>query len=311
MTHEEKRRLEALLCAELREYSTGVLHLPGIQSPEALDSFAHQILDSISRIQYFDAIRCRKISPERKNARSDLFDPISASILYMDEGSIEEAFWLAFLATHFGKNRTSGWRLARDVYGGLGYANPWTWASITNDIEGFRRWSVQFYSVMQNDGIVRKFGNHRKYESMNPRKSNSTMDVIVSYIHWVKKFGSHEELVRHAQQSVGTEAKVLFEYLYKIMKVRRFGRMGKFDYLTMLGKIGLCDIKPGSAYISESTGPRIGCRKLFGNISLLEINNHLDQLEKRMSLGNMGMQVLEDAICNWQKSPSQYVRFRG
>jgi len=26
---------------------------------------------------------------------------------------------------------------------------------------------------------------------------------------------------------------------------------------------------------------------------------------------NVGMQVLEDSLCNWQKSPRQFVHFRG
>lgn len=26
---------------------------------------------------------------------------------------------------------------------------------------------------------------------------------------------------------------------------------------------------------------------------------------------DVGMQVLEDALCNWQKSPGKYIQFRG
>ena len=40
--------------------------------------------------------------------------------------------------------------------------------------------------------------------------------------------------------------------------------------------------------------------------SILE--TYIDQLDEVL---NVGMQVLEDALCNWQKSPNDFVPFRG
>jgi hypothetical protein len=82
----------------------------------------------------------------------------------------------------------------------------------------------------------------------------------------------------------------------------------------MVGKIGLLDIEPPSAYLVHGTGPVRGARLLFcgavDNESLSK--SKLDQLSVELdkSLG-VGMQVIEDSLCNWQKSPAKYVQFRG
>jgi hypothetical protein len=95
--------------------------------------------------------------------------------------------------------------------------------------------------------------------------------------------------------------------------VRRFGRTARFDYLAMVGKLGLAQIEPGSAYIQGSTGPVVGARLLFGgrknaDLSALYLDQWLVEIDAEL---NVGMQVLEDALCNWQKSPVKFDRFRG
>ena len=57
----------------------------------------------------------------------------------------------------------------------------------------------------------------------------------------------------------------VFDYLYRSMDaVASFGRMAKFDYLTMVAKLGLAPIEPGSTYMPGATGPLSGARLLFG-----------------------------------------------
>jgi hypothetical protein len=94
--------------------------------------------------------------------------------------------------------------------------------------------------------------------------------------------------------------------------VKSFGRTARFDYLTMIGKLGLAPIEPGSAYLQGATGPVKGARLLFGDahavLSLKELDIRLVQLGGEL---NVGMQVLEDALCNWQKSPQKFRPFRG
>ena len=81
----------------------------------------------------------------------------------------------------------------------------------------------------------------------------------------------------------------------------------------MVGKLGLAPIAPGSTYLSGSTGPLTGARMLFGRAGVprltpKQLDVHLANLQQALELD---FQVLEDALCNWQKSPSVFRAFRG
>jgi hypothetical protein len=81
----------------------------------------------------------------------------------------------------------------------------------------------------------------------------------------------------------------------------------------MVGKLGLASIEPGSAYLQNSTGPLRGARMLLGGykeapLSPVDLDNWLVELDVELKVG---MQVLEDALCNWQKSPRNFKRFLG
>ena len=56
-----------------------------------------------------------------------------------------------------------------------------------------------------------------------------------------------------------------------------------------------------------------GARLLIdGNASSSSKAKDLDAILKQLDvLLNVGMQVMEDSICNWQKSPRRFVHFRG
>jgi hypothetical protein len=97
--------------------------------------------------------------------------------------------------------------------------------------------------------------------------------------------------------------------------VASFGRVARFDYLTMLQKLELAPIRPGSPYLVGSTeGPIKGARLLLqdGSSTRTLKVSQLDQMVRVVGryLG-VGMQEMEDSLCNWQKSPSRYVHFGG
>lgn len=95
-------------------------------------------------------------------------------------------------------------------------------------------------------------------------------------------------------------------------EVHRFGRTGRFDYLTMLGKLGFANIIPDSPYVSEATGPMLGAKLLFGKPATKERKATIDTwLIDLANYAGIGMQELEDALCNWQKSPHLFKPFRG
>lgn len=296
---------------KLDAYSNKHRKLPGITPSENRESLIEQMIDSIRRIKFVEAIRQRRISSLRADSSSNLFDPIRAAIVHATNGDTEEACWLIFLAIHFGKSSAGGWGFVRDVYNALGEGYLWNWKRISFNPDAFTDWLANNYQNFNNTNY--RFGNHRKYESINPTKSNFTGLVIKSYVNWVLDSGSHKDLFINALKNSNSDPRLTFRHLYKSMKVFRFGRTAKFDYLTMLAKIGLVKIEADSAYMGAATGPVDGARLLFTGVSTAQISrNDLDKwLLDLDSHLQVGMQVLEDSLCNWQKSPSKFKAFRG
>lgn len=286
--------------------------LAGLQGPGRLDAFVGQLVESVRRVEFVLSLPNGKLSGARIDPANDAFDPVRAAVWSKLNGNDDEAYWLAFMSVHFGKHLRDGWRLARDVYAGGG--QRWDWIRTSSDPSGFRAWLGAEEPRWKGDGINRRFGNHRKYESRDAQSTGGTGAVVASYVDWVGPSRSHAALIASHASKVGNAPATLFDSLYESMSaVARFGRTARFDFLTMVGKLGLAAIEPGSTYMAGATGPRRGANLLFaddvnaklrtGDLEqwLIELARHLD----------VGMQVMEDTICNWQKSPAQFVRFRG
>lgn len=273
-------------------------------------AFIEQLVESIRRVDFVRQIGNRPLSAKRGDPNSDFFDPLKAAFLLQQSPDLEEACWLVFLATHFGKHKSKGWQLVRDVYSDSGY--PWTWARVCSHPDSFSQWLRDNYARLTSGNSKGYFGNHRKYETLKS-SPNGTGAVVSSYVDWVTTYTDHAGLFENALNIAEGDARRAFEHLYATMKVRRFGRTAKFDYLAMIGNLKLAPITPGSAHLINATGPLRGARLLYGGST--SANLGAGDLEARLiSLDNdlkVGMQVLEDSLCNWQKSPGQFVRFRG
>ena len=137
--------------------------------------------------------------------------------------------------------------------------------------------------------------------------------MIESYISWVGPAHSHASLMAKLIQAGGNSPDSIFDYCYHSMNVARFGRLGRFDYLCLLGRLGLVPITPGRPYLKGATGPLSGARLLFGGALTAAIP--WATLEDRIldldAVLGVGMQVMEDSLCNWQKSPTRFIHFRG
>jgi hypothetical protein len=311
----EDRRHGERIKRELRVFSRSVQRLPGIESPAALETLAFQIIESIRRIRYVSAIRDRPISLLRLDPSTELFDPIRAAILMRRADRFDEACWLVFLFTHFGKNLRSGYRLLRDVYGRLGGRGMWDWERTSNDTFVFRQWLDRHSLALKSDGRAhRGFGNHRKYQSLSAWKKNGTGDAVETYVTWVKSAGGHQSLFAQVLAEWDGDQEKAFRHLYREMDaVKSFGRTAKFDYLSMIGKTGLAPIEPDSVYFQTATGPVTGAKLLFHGDELARtpvsaLESSADALAEALKIGK---QAMEDSLCNWQKSPTRPVRFRG
>ena len=297
------------LRGKLDAYDAGVRNLPGIDDEVQRAVLIEQLLDSVHRGRYVSVIMGCELSQRRADPNDELFDPLKAAILHHRQGDIENAYWLVFLFVHFGRHPRAGWRYARDVYGRLRQGGLWDWARMSADPRVFRDWLDNNLAELNRDSEPRGFGNHRKYESLN-----STGIVVESYVNWVAPPRTHQQLVDQCSQLAGGDSRRTFDCLYESMSaVSRFGRTARFDYWTMIGNLGLAPIEPGSTYMQGATGPLSGGRLLYGGETTVHIApTQLDEwLVELDSYLEVGMQVLEDAICNWQKSPTQFKPFRG
>ena len=302
----------ASLSEQLAHFALEVHELPGIADLAVKAVLIEQILESIRRVRYVSVIRTRPISPLRVAPDSDLFDPLKGAVHFERLGDIEEAFWMVFLFVHFGRNKNTGWRLARDIYGRLGGAQQWSWTLVSANPVDFRDWLNDHRATLsEGDGVARRFGNHRKYQSLDARSPTGTGAAVETYVNWVRAGDGHRELFSRAQRECDEEPRLAFDYLYQSMNaVASFGRTARFDYLTMVGKLQLANIEPGSTYMDGATGPLDGGRLLFGNDRMRrrEVDSLLVQLDRYL---DVGMQVLEDSLCNWQKNPNEFRPFRG
>jgi Alpha-glutamyl/putrescinyl thymine pyrophosphorylase clade 3 len=298
----------------LADFHTSHYPLPGVQASGHREVYVTQLLESIRRVRYITVMRQRPIDPLRADPASDLFDPHKGAAYLASQGELDEAFWQVFISVHFGRHRVYGWRCARAVYGGLGTIR-WDWARISSDPQAFRQWLTNNQATFSPGGPYRGFGNHRKYQSLDANDPKGTGEAFVTYVNWIRPPRSHRQFLQDAISAVGNDAKLLFAHLYDSMRaVASFGRTARFDFLSMVGKLQLAPITPDRPYLQDATGPLRGARLLFlGNPTAIRLSS--SELDMRTSqLGGallVGMQEMEDSLCNWQKSPGQFQPYRG
>jgi hypothetical protein len=115
-----RQAIATRLEADLAAFSANRRVLPGIADPAARATLAVQMVASLRRLDYSEIIRMHDISSNRADPNSPSFDPQRAAVFHMRAGRTDEAFWLVFLVTHFGKHLTHGWQRLQDVYSALG-----------------------------------------------------------------------------------------------------------------------------------------------------------------------------------------------
>jgi len=311
VTVASRAQLTAKMTAGLEAYETAEGPLPDF-TVELRDSLVGQLVDSARRNLFIDYLCRAHLSASVTDPRDDRFDPLRAAIFHHRAGNDDEAFWMLFLFVHFGKNLRSDYAYARAVYGALGTGPQWTWQRVATDLAGFRSWLHEHGDEVKRTGGG--FGNHRKYESLDAWSGAGTGAVVASYVAWVGDPPAHRRLFDDAVGAARSDPERAFHFLYGSMrKVHRFGRIGCFDYLSMAGKVGLADIQPGMAYFQDSSGPRKGAQLLFEPGAEKRLPSKTLEARAATFRGYLDVpfDVIEDALCNWQKSPTVFRPFRG
>lgn len=297
--------------AAIATFSAEVFPLMGVIGAAEKRACSEQLVSSMRRVDYIRGLAARDMDARRADPSQDLFDPLMAAALAVKRGDVDEAWWLTFLATHFGKHIEDGWRLTRDFYGAFGTHPSWKWLEASRHHAQLNAWLDGQWPALVDDGIPRRFSNHRKYESKSPAQMKS---VLGSYIEFVTAHGDHRSLMQDVHRNVGQNPYAGFHELYRRMAVvKRFGRLGTFDFLAMLGKLGIAPIEPDAAYLAQATGPLKGAKLfVFGDAEAKADPRQLEEILDRLDAElKVGKQVLEDALCNWQKTPDRFVLFRG
>lgn len=302
-----RRNVADRICDALGAHSARKRPLPGVATQMRKSTLAWQMVASLRRLDYTQALKKRPIDPARADPNSDLFDPERAAILHLRNRDLDEAIWVTFLSIHFGKHGRHEWRRLRDVYSGLGQ-RTWTWPVYGTDPDAFTAWLTANHARIGGG-----FGNHRKYASLRTDSEQGTDKVLRDYLDWVGPARSHQQLVARLVHAGGNDPNSIFDHFYRDMNVRQFGRLGKFDFLALIGRLDLAPIAPGFAYLDGATGPVAGARLLFGNdrkasLSVKHLDAWLVDLDEDLKIG---MQAMEDSLCNWQKSPDEFVHFTG
>ena len=248
----------------LRSYHETTRPLPGIQAPAHRAAFLEQVMESIHRVRYVARVLQRNISVHRADPASDLFDPIKAAALHARHGRHDEALLARLPLRALWEEPAVRVAVRPRHLRRLGGTDRWDWDRVSGEPAGFRAWLAANQNTLKSDGIVRRFGNHRKYQSLEDHKPNGTGAAVQSYVAWVDPARTHDELFRDALAAASGDGRQAFATLYRSMTaVVSFGRTAKFDYLTMIGKLGLAPIEPDSTYMIGATGPLDGARLLF------------------------------------------------
>lgn len=292
----------------LVDFSRAVRPLKGLVSNCEVEALSRQIIASLRREDYFRIIQQRgAIASNRADPNDPAFEAELGVVHFLQGGEIDEAAWLIFLMVYFAKPEVGGWTRLRDVYGCLGNGR-WDWATVSADPAQFTAWLAGHWQQ-----IGGKFGNHRKYASLRPDAHTSMGQAVETYVAWVLEEGSHAQHFASIVRGAGNDPHVIFDAFYHALPVKGFGRLGRFDWVSMLARYGLIYARAGSAYLKGATGPAAGARLLFtnnrnGQVADATVQGWLDQLDLVLQVG---MEVLEDALCNWQKNPKEFVHFKG
>lgn len=181
----------------------------------------------------------------------------------------------------------------------------------------FGKGNLHWKSVCRRPGAVRlwmhanrrklkrlKFGNHRKYETNNPDSAIGTPAVIRSFVEWVRQTAQDSPYEALCVVAKGKTPEIAFDNAYKGISVARLGRTGRFDFLCLLGNLGLLQISPPHCYLAGGTGPKMGAIQMVTGKRSGQLTAEVDQTIRRFRK-DLGVRVeaMEDALCNWQKHP--------
>ena len=263
---------------------------------------ALQLIETEEADARIKALLNSEIDSESINPESDKFDPIKA-IISLRHTNYDEACWLSFLLIYTDDSAQTEWAFMKKLYGGEGLSlnSPLTW-QLLNEQPRLLNERLEALAVSLSQSYPKpKFGHHRAYESLSHLPI-----VFSSYIDFIDEQGGHKPLFRPVDNALDRQQ--YFKLLYDLIRqnIYRFGRLSTYEYLCLLGKLGLAEVAPDSCYIAEASGPKRGAKLLFGMLNNEQLDDHAVGLADYLEIG---YQEMEAALCHWQKSPEQFIKY--
>jgi Alpha-glutamyl/putrescinyl thymine pyrophosphorylase clade 3 len=263
-----------------------------------LNILAKQTNDSIRRIDIYESYKKRALQAVNKK-----LDFIHTSIPFVlaqrsDLSQINKV-WVLYIATYFGKSNKSKWELFNRATFDNG-ASIMLFENIQKDLNNYFKYLSSFNFF---DGCT--YSNHRKFTAKRLTGENGV-------------FVSMEYFVRNIDQ-YSVENNMDFHSMYKLAeKIPNFGRLAAFDFSSSLVKCGLNIEEPQSMYAEHSTGPlnaidlllRLTKHKSSSNAKFKLCSDLMKWFQENTKIFMTG-QVLEDALCNWNKNTSKYIKYSG
>lgn len=263
-----------------------------------LNTLARQTNDSIRRIDIYRSYRERAIHAVNKGLD---FNHTSIPFVLAQRSDLSQnnRLWILYLATYFGKSNQSGWELFNRAT-----FDEKKSIMLFHDIQ--KDLSYYFKYLASFDFFDRcSYSNHRKFTA---KRLTGEKGVFESMEYFVKNINQYS-----------FEHKIDFHSIYKAaQKVPNFGRLAAFDFASSLVKCGFDVAEPESMYVENSTGPlnaiglllRLTNSDSSSKAKFQLCSDLMKWFQKNSNIFMVG-QVLEDAVCNWQKNPSTYIWYKG
>lgn len=265
---------------------------------EELNVLANQTNDSIRRIEVYKLYKSRA-NKAVKDKQEFIYTSNPFVLAQREDLSFEERIWIIYLATYFGKSNKSKWTLFERAAFDRNRTLI-SFHSIISDLDKYFKYlaSFDFFGQCQ-------FSNHRKFTAKRLYGDNGFFQSVNFFVDNIKMYLPNE--------------KISFDKMYKLSRnIPNFGRLAGFDFTSSLVKCGFNVEEPKSMYAENSTGPLQGLKLILGMTNSNTSREAQIKLSKELvdwfienSEIFMVGQVLEDAICNWQKDTRKYTKYSG
>jgi hypothetical protein len=263
-----------------------------------LNILAKQTFDSIRRIQIYGTYKIRA-SQAVLDRKSFIHTSNPFVLAQRSDLNLQNRAWIIYLATYFGKSDKSKWTLFnRATFDQK--KSIILFDEIVLDLDKYFKY-LSGFDFFDNAN----YSNHRKFTPKNLKKDNGVFKSMEYFANNINQYSTSKEMEFH-------------EVYLLSQKIPNFGRLAGFDFTSSLVKCGFNIKEPKSMYADHSTGPLKGLElllKLTNNdaskISQKKLSpNLVEWFSKNSNIFMIG-QVLEDAICNWQKDNRKYIRYIG